>query len=133
MKVFVDSNVPMYVAGSEHPNKRPATAFLHAVRSGKYEAYASTEVLQEILYRYCALNRREVADRVYSLFVELCTEVYPVTLADTDAAKRLLTKHRRLGARDAIHAAVMHNRGIRAIATFDKDFDEAPGIQRLSL
>lgn len=133
MKVFVDSNIPMYVAGSDHPNKRPATLFLHAVRSGKYEAYASTEVLQEILYRYCALNRRDVADRVYSLFVELCTEVYPVTLADTDAAKLLLAKHQRLGPRDAIHTAVMNNRGIRTIATFDKDFDDAPSVRRLSL
>lgn len=24
MKVFVDSNIPMYVAGAEHPNRDPA-------------------------------------------------------------------------------------------------------------
>ena len=28
MRVFVDSNIPMYVAGAEHPNRGPATRFL---------------------------------------------------------------------------------------------------------
>jgi predicted nucleic acid-binding protein len=35
-------------------------------------------------------------------------------------------------ARDAIHAAVMLNRGIEWIATFDADFDRVPGIRRFA-
>jgi predicted nucleic acid-binding protein len=35
--------------------------------------------------------------------------------------------------RDAFHAAVMINRGIEAIATFDAGFDRVSGIRRLGL
>ena len=90
MRVFVDSNIPMYVAGREHPNKQAATQFLQDVRAGEVTACTSTEVLQEILYRYCALKRRDLAERVYSLFVDVCSDVLPVTLAD----KRLLKRRR---------------------------------------
>lgn len=90
-------------------------------------------MLQEILYRYSALNKRELAGRVYSLFVEVCTNVLPVTIADTDLGKNLLLKHTRLSARDALHAAVMRNHGITVVATFDKGFDEAPGVRRMRL
>jgi hypothetical protein len=56
-RVFVDSNIPMYVAGSEHANRAPALGFLNAVRRGEYQAFTSTEVLQEVLYQYSALKR----------------------------------------------------------------------------
>ena len=48
MKVFVDSNIPMYVAGADHPNRGPATTFLAEARAGSYDLCTSTEVLQEI-------------------------------------------------------------------------------------
>jgi predicted nucleic acid-binding protein len=89
--VFVDSNVPMYVAGREHPLRGPAQRFLERAGGGDVEICTSTEVLQEILYRYSALNRRDLAGAVYDLFVQLCPVVLPVTLADTDRARRIVT------------------------------------------
>ena len=53
--VFVDSNVPMYVAGREHPLREPARRFLERSRRGEVEICTSTGVLQEIVYRYAAL------------------------------------------------------------------------------
>ena len=50
-------------------------------------------MLQEILYRYSALTRRDLAAAVYDLFAQLCPVVLPVTLADTDRAKALLMTH----------------------------------------
>ena len=47
--VFIDSNIPMYVAGREHPLRDPSRRFLEQVRRGEVEACTSTEVLQEIL------------------------------------------------------------------------------------
>lgn len=133
MTVFIDSNIPMYVAGSEHANRVPARRFLQRVREGRVDACTSTEVLQEILYRYSALERRELAARVYDLFVELCPSVLPITLAETDRARDLLTTNQHLSARDAVHAAAMLNHGIERIATFDRGFDNLPGIERLTL
>jgi len=131
--VFVDSNIPMYVAGREHPNRAPSLRFLEWARAGEISICSSTEVLQEILYRYTSLGARETGFRVYDLFVALCPVVLPVTLADTDRAKDLLSGLRGPGVRDALHAAVMLNNGIEEIATFDRHFDAIPGITRRML
>jgi hypothetical protein len=133
MKVFVDSNIPMYVAGRDHPNREPARRLLERARAGDIEACTSTEVLQEILYRYAGLRRIDLAATVYDLFVQLCPVIFPVTLADTDRAKSLLGSTKSMGVRDAIHAAVMANNDVTAIATFDTTFDHVPGVSRLRL
>ena len=131
--IFVDSNVPMYVAGRDHPLRDPARRFLERARAGEVEICTSTEVLQEILYRYTALKRRDLASSVYDLFVQMCPVVFPVTLADTDRAKSLVSAEDGLTVRDAIHAAVMINNAVTEIATFDQGFDEIDGITRVPL
>lgn len=133
MKVFIDSNIPMYVAGAEHANREPARRFLERVRKGTLAACTSTGVLQEILYRYSALGRLDLAWRVYDLFVEICPVVLDVTLADTDRARDLLCGIQGISARDAVHAAVMLNHRLEWIATFDAGFDRVPGIRRWKL
>lgn len=133
MKVFVDSNVPMYVAGRDHPLREPARRFLARVRSGEVEACTSTEVLQEILYRYVGLRRADLAHEVYELFVELCPVVLPVTLADTDRARELLRANEGISVRDAIHAGVALNHDVTTIASFDRGFDRIAGLERLPL
>jgi len=133
MRVFVDSNIPMYVAGRDHPNREPARRFLEQVRSGELEGCTSTEVLQEILYRYAALRRLDLAGDVYDLFVQLCPVVFAVTLADTDRARGMLAGRTSIGVRDAIHAAVMLNNDVASIATFDSAYDRIPGISRVPL
>jgi uncharacterized protein len=131
--VFVDSNVPMYVAGREHPLRGPALRFLERARGGEVDICTSTEVLQEILYRYVALKRRDLAGSVYDLFVQLCPVVLPVALPDTDRARRLIADQAGISVRDAVHAAVMLNHEIEDIATFDEGFDSIPGVRRVSL
>jgi hypothetical protein len=133
VKVFVDSNIPMYVAGREHPAREPARRLLERARDGEVEACTSTEVLQEILFRYSALRRLDLGAQVYDLFVQVCSVVFPVTLADTDRARDLLVKGPKISARDAVHAAVMLNNGLSRIATLDAGFDAVPGVTRLDL
>ncbi len=133
MKVFIDSNIPMYVAGAAHPNRDPARRFLERVRSGDVGGCTSTEVLQEILYRYSAIGRRDLGTEVYDLFVQLCPVVFDVTLADTDGARTLLLDYPALSARDCVHAAVMRNHDVGVIATFDISFDRVMGIRRAEI
>ena len=133
MRVFVDSNIPMYVAGAEHPNKGPATRFLESAADEGLDLCTSTEVLQEILYRYTVLGRPELADRVYDLFVALIPEIFEVTLADTDLAKKILLSTPGLSARVAVHSGVMINRGANEIATFDRGFDRIGEVTRVEL
>ena len=131
--IFVDSNIPMYVAGRDHPLRDPALRFLERARLEAVAIGTSTEVLQEILYRYASLKRIDLAGSVYDLFVDLCEVVFPVTLADTDRARSMLPRTPRISVRDALHAAVMLNNGVSEIATFDEGFDNVAGITRLKL
>jgi uncharacterized protein len=133
VRVFIDSNIPMYVAGVEHPNRAPARHFLSRVRSGEIEGCTSTEVLQEILYRYSALRRLDLVQRVYDLFVQICPVVFDVTLSDTDRARHLLVESKGISARDAVHVAVMLNHGVEWIASFDGGFDRVQGVRRFAL
>jgi len=133
LRVFVDSNIPMYVAGGEHENQEPARRFLDRVRDGKVDACTSTEVLQEILYRYSSLGRLDIASQVYDLVVEICPVVLEVTLADTDRARDLLCGTAGISARDAVHAAVMLNHDVEWVATFDAGFDRVRGLRRLKI
>lgn len=133
MTVFIDSNIPMYVAGREHANREPARNFLQRVQTAKVEACTSTEVLQEILYRYASLQRLDLVDKVYDMFVEICPVVLSVTLADTDRARDIVCGTKGVSARDAVHAAVMLNNDIEWIATFDTGFDSISGIRRFKM
>jgi uncharacterized protein len=131
--IFVDSNIPMYVAGRDHPLRDPALRFMERAKSADIEICTSTEVLQEILHRYAALQRVDLATNVYDLFVQLCPVVLPVTLADTDRARAMLPEGKGISVRDAVHAAVMLNNGIEEIATFDAGFDSITGVMRVPL
>ena len=133
MKVFIDSNVPMYVAGRDHPLREPARRLLARVRAGDIEGCTSTEVLQEILYRYVGLKRIDLALEVYELFVRICPIVFPVTLADTDRARQMLRDGTGSSVRDLLHAAVMLNNEVSVIASFDRGFDAIAGIERTQL
>ncbi len=123
----------MYVAGIEHPNRAPARHFLARVRSGEIEGCTSTEVLQEILYRYSTLRRLDLAERVYDLFVQICPVVFDVTLSDSDRARDLLLGSEGISARDAVHVAVMLNHEVEWIASFDQGFDRVQGVRRFAL
>lgn len=133
MSVFIDSNIPMYVAGKEHLWREPSRRFLERVRTGEVDGCTSTEVLQEILYRYAGLGRLDLAHQVYDLFLQVVPVVFPVALADTDRARDLLGEVPAISVRDAIHAAVMKNHDVRRIATVDRGFDSIPGIERIPL
>jgi predicted nucleic acid-binding protein len=133
VSLFIDSNIPMYVAGREHPLREPSLRLLKRVQEGQIEACTNAEVLQEILHRYSALKRLDLAVAVYEDFARLCPNVLPVTVEDTDRAKEILRNTPGISSRDALHAAVMLNHEILDIATFDRGFDAIPGIRRLNL
>ena len=90
------------------------------------------EVLQEILHRYTAIQRREQIDPAFDALLAIVDVVYPIERADVERARRLLRTTAALSARDAIHVAVMHARDVDRILSFDVGFDGLPGIVRVS-
>ena len=130
--IFVDSNIPMYLVGAPHPNREAARRALEeAVTAGELLC-TDAEVLQEILHRYTAVRRTDRIDPAFDAVLGVVDVVYPIERTDVERARRLLKTTPRLGARDAIHVAVMQGRDIGRILTFDSGFDGIPGIIRLA-
>lgn len=129
--ILVDSNIFMYAAGALHPNKRPSVRWLERVARGEVDAVVDAEVLQEILHRYRAIGRWDEGRRVYDHARRLVPVTIPVGAEVLDQARRLLDSHAHLMARDALHAAVVLEHGLRTICSYDRDFDDIKGIRRV--
>ena len=129
--IFVDSNVPMYLVGSDHPNKAAARLQLEQAIVDNEPLATDAEVLQELLHRYAAIGRRDAIGPAWDAILGVVDVVHPIELDDVRRARRLVSAAPTLSARDAVHIAVMQRRGISRILTFDKGFDGILGIERI--
>ncbi len=129
--IFIDSNVPMYLVGRSHPLKSQAEELLEAAVTSGERLVTSAEVLQEILHRYVAIDRRDAIQPAFDALLGVVDEVVPVEEADVLRARDLVIRTKVLSARDALHVAVMLGQGISRIMSFDADFDRVPGIVRI--
>jgi len=130
--IFVDSNVPMYLVGSPHPNKIVAEETVGVLIARQEKLVSDAEVLQEILHRYAAIGRPDAIQPAFDAVLGLVDEVFPIELENVKRAKTILLGKYGLSARDAIHLAVMEQRGIQHILSFDQGFDRYPNVQRLT-
>ena len=129
--IFVDSNIPMYLVGADHPNKHRADSLLRRFIEAREKLVTDVEVFQEILHRSTAIRRHDAIEPAWAALEKLCDEVFPLDLATVDAARRLVMEDDRLSARDAVHAAVMASHEIEAVLSFDGAFDRIDGIRRV--
>jgi hypothetical protein len=129
--IFVDSNIPMYLVGATHPHKAGAQRLLERSIAAGERLVTDAEVLQEILHRYVAIDRRDAIQPAFDVLLGVVDEVFPVTASDVERAKAIVLGHRTLSARDAIHAAIMERAKLSRIMSFDSGFDALPGVVRL--
>jgi len=128
--IFIDSNVPMYLVGTAHPNKANARQLLEAAIAASERLVTSAEVLQEILHQYVAIDRRDAIQPAFDALLGIVDEVIAIELADVVRARDFVMGMSDLSAREALHVAVMARENIERIMTFDKAFDRVPGVSR---
>jgi len=128
--IFVDSNIPMYLVGADHPNKEAARILLERAITDGELLVTDAEALQEILHRYVAIDRRDAIEPATAALLGVVDEVFPVERADVERARQIVLGT-RLSARDAVHLAIMRRRGIDRILTFDRAFDGIDEITRI--
>ena len=121
-RVFIDTNIPMYAAGNEHPNKEPSIKILEKISKGQIFGVTSAEVLQEILHRYQSINMLSSGIEIFEEFSNIVDEILPINFKILETAKNILTGNPGILTRDAIHAATIEYYNIDYIATFDKHF-----------
>ena len=130
--ILVDSNIPMYLIGAPHPHKSDAQRCLERLVSERQRLVTDAEVLQEILHRYVAIDRRDAIQPAFDALLGIVDQVLAVDGTAAERAKEIVLGHRQLSARDAVHLAVMEQHGIEQILSFDSGFDGFPGVTRLS-
>jgi uncharacterized protein len=130
--ILIDSNIPMYLVGAAHPHKVDAQRLLERMLSERERLVTDAEVLQEVLHRYVAIDRRDAIQPAFDVLLGVVDQVYPIDQSVVERAKSVVLERRALSARDAIHVAVMQTHGIERILSFDSGFDQIPGILRLS-
>ncbi len=128
--ILVDANILMYAAGASHRNKASSVAFLTRVSEGTVAACLSTEILQEILHRYRAINRWNDGKEVFLLSRQIVPEILSIDRHIVNYAYDLLERYPAIMARDAIHAATCMVNRLDGICSFDDDFDGIRGLKR---
>jgi predicted nucleic acid-binding protein len=121
----------MYLIGSAHPHKAEAQVLLERLIAAGERLVTDAEVLQEILHRYTATNKREAIGPAFQVTLDVVDEVLPIDKAVVLRAGEIARDPASISARDAVHIAVMERHGIRSILSFDADFDRWPGLQRI--
>ena len=120
----------MYLVGTAHPHKVDAKQLLEAAIAAGERLVTSVEVLQEILHRYVAIDRREAIQPAFDALLGVVDDVIAIELIDVERARDFALGVSNLSARDALHAAVMEREEIDRIMTFDAAFEVIPGVSR---
>ena len=129
--IFIDSNIPMYLVGAPHPHKADAQQLLEEAVTARERLVTDAEVLQEILHRYVAINRRDAIQPAFDALLGIVDQVFPIERAAVERAKTIVLGGPGLSARDALHLAIMEAHRVDRIMTFDEGFDGFPGVARL--
>lgn len=129
--ILIDSNIPMYLIGAAHPHKHDAQRLLEDLLDKGERLVTDTEVMQEILHRYVAIDRRDAIQPAFDALLGVVDDVLPVVREVMVRAKSIVLAYRQISARDAVHLAVMQAESVTRILSFDAGFDAFPGIIRL--
>ena len=78
----------MYLVGTPGPHKTDAQRLLEKLVSQRERLVTDAEVLQEILHRYVAINRRHDIQPAFDALLNAVDEVLPVDRAVVERAKR---------------------------------------------
>ena len=122
----------MYLVGAPHPLKIDAQRWLEKLVRERQRLVTDAEVLQEILHRYVAIDRRDAIQPAFDALLAVVDEVLPINSVAVERAKQIVLEYRRLSARDALHLSIMEQHDIERILSFDSGFDSFPGISRLA-
>jgi len=121
----------MYLVGGDDARKTDAQRLLERCIMQDERLVTDAAVLQEILHRYVAINRRDAIQPAFEVLLGMTDEVFSVSQLNAMRARDIVLATADLSARDAIHLAVMEEHGVERILSFDPGFDAQPGCTRI--
>lgn len=132
MSLFVDTAVIMYAGGGDHPLREPCGQIIERVGAGELDAVTSTEVVQEIVHRFMAIRRPDIAGAMAKRTMDTFAPVIPITHALMRRVPDLIDRYPTLSARDLVHVATCIHEGIVEIVSPDRGFDVVKELRRVA-
>lgn len=129
--VFVDSNIPMYIVGVNHPNKDRCIKLLETLTRSQEIFVTNAEVYQEIIHRYSSLGQHRGIETCFSALNSFIDHVFPIDRADVLEAHRILLAYKGLSSRDALHVSIIRKYNVNTIFSFDTGFEQIKDIKRV--
>lgn len=127
MRVIVDTTVLIYAVGTEHELREPCRQLLVAQGRGIIEAVTTIEVIQEFVHVRARRRDRQDAVKLGRQYVN-ALQLIVQEPHDLELGLTLFERHVRLGAFDAVLAAVALNRRVDALISADWAFSEIPDL-----
>lgn len=121
----------MYLVGAAHPHKTDSQILLERLIAAGERLVTDAEVLQEVLHRYTAINKREAIEPAFRVILHVVDEVFAIEKRDVLRAGEIVRNRLPMSSRDALHIAVMERNEIQSMLSFDADFDRWPGLKRI--
>jgi predicted nucleic acid-binding protein len=89
----------MYLIGAAHRHKSDTQRLLEMLLSERARLVTDTEVLQEILHRYVAIDRRDAIQAAFDALLRIGDQALPIDLVSVERAKTIVLGARHLSAR----------------------------------
>jgi uncharacterized protein len=131
VSLFIDTAVIMYAGGGDHPLREPCGQIIERVGAGELDAVTSTEVVQEIVHRFMAIRRPDIAGSMARRTMDTFAPVIPMTHALMRRVPDLIDRYPTLSARDLVHVATCIHEGIVEIVSPDRGFDVVKELRRV--
>jgi len=130
--IVVDTTVLVYAVGDEHPLREPCRSIVQAIRVGDLSATTTFEVIQE--FAHVRSRRRDRADAASfaRAYADLLSPLLVPGRDQLEDGLALFEGNPRLGAFDAVLAAVALDAGADALVSADAVFGLVPGLRHVS-
>lgn len=127
---FVDTSVFLMAVGSPHEDREPSRAFMARAAGAGHRLHTSVETIQEFMFhRMRRAGRAEALGDARALSRSCVLHSFDADVLDEALG---LIERTDLRGRDAVHAAAALTAGFDTIVSLDADFDQVPGLRRLS-
>jgi predicted nucleic acid-binding protein len=129
--ILLDSTVAIHALGDAEPMRSKCRQFLARVNTGPGRAYASVEMVQEVVFHRMRRTGDRRASAQEGVYTAALATLLPFDREVLEIGLDLIARYSDVRGRDAVHVATALAYGIGRIASSDHGFDGIPGITRL--
>jgi uncharacterized protein len=127
--IVLDATVLVYAVGAPHPLRESCRRIVKAVREQRIAATTTVEVLQEFTHVRARRRGRDDAAALATEFLNLLAPLLVVEERHLRTGLSLYQHSARLGAFDAVLAAIALSAGAEALMSADSSFAEVRNLR----